>query len=192
MDDIKKLKYELEAFLEAGSDKDITAARGRLIERYKKEIKKLLNKKDLSPEEKENLSIMKEELEKEIGKHKIQLSARYSKEFLNKKAGVLSVVNLLPNAVSIAIDKVKACINDLKNAKDNKEKTQKKFEVLKSVGSLAATPFVYLGKFALDQWYAIAGAGAIWYFKDHPEELIGYIKNLFGEEAGLIAKVAIK
>lgn len=189
--DIEKLKSELNVYLESGSDKDITKARGRLIEGYKKEIKKIL-KKDLNEEEKKYLLVIKEELEKELEKHKIQLDARYSKEFINKKAGVLSVTSVLPNAVKIASDKVKACIDDLKNANENQDKARKRVDVLKSVGSLAGTPFVYLGKFVLDQWYAVAGIGAILYFKEHPDKLFEVVKKLFGEEASVAAEVALK
>ena len=40
-------------------------------------------------------------------------------------------------------------------------------EALKSIGLLAATPVVYLGKFVLDKWYAVLGLGAaIQLFKD--------------------------
>jgi prefoldin subunit 5 len=192
MDNLKKLKSELEAYLEAGSSKDITKARGRLIECYKKEINKLLKKNDLSDEEQTNLVTMKEGLEEEIRKHKIQLDSRYSNEFLRKKAGVSSIVDSFPNAISISADKVKTCISDLKNAKDNKEKSIKRVEVLKSLGMLAGTPIVYLGKFALDQWYAIAGIGAIWYIKENPEKVIDFIKDKFGEETGLTANAILK
>ena len=192
MDDLNKLKSELKAYQEAGNAKDITKARGRLIECYKRKINKLLKKRELTAEEQSNLLIMKDELEEQIKKHKLQLDARYSNEFLHKKAGVLSMINVLPNAVSIAVDKVKACISDLKNAKDNKEETSKRMNVLKSLGVLVGTPFVYLGKFALDQWYAIAGIGAAIYTVEHPDEVIGFIKDKLGDEAGLAADIALK
>ena len=42
---------------------------------------------------------------------------------------------------------------------------------MKSIGLLASTPIVFLGKFALDQWYAVLGLGAVWYFKKKPLKL---------------------
>lgn len=176
----EKIKEELDILIKQGNDQSITNTRGRLIAAYRKEINDLLKKENLTDEEKEKLSSLKVDLTKEVEKHKIQLSARYSSEFLNKKANPSSIVTVLPNAISLAVNKMKTCIDDIKNAKDNKEKANKRVEALKSAGLLAATPVIYLGKFALDQWYVIAGIGAVLYYKEHPEKLAELGSKVFG------------
>jgi len=168
---IEQLKLALQNEINKGNEKNVTSIRGRLIEVYKREINKLLKKENLTDDEKEKLNLLKNGLTSEVEKHKIQLSSRYKNEFIDKKTKWASILTVLPNAVSIAVNKTKTCIEDLKNAKDNKERMKKRLEVMKSVGLLASTPIVYLGKFALDQWYAVLGLGAVWYFKNNPLKL---------------------
>ncbi len=165
----EELKFKLDAAITAKDDKNVSAIRGRLIEAYKKEINVLLEKSDLNEEEIAKLNSLKESLQKEIEMHKMHLSARYDNEFINKKAKIGSLFTTLPTAVSIATEKAKLCINEMKEAKDKKEKSIKRIEAMKSVGLLAATPVIYLGKFALDQWYAVLGIGAAIYFHNNPE-----------------------
>ena len=163
-----ELKFKLDAAIVAKDNKNISALRGRLIQSYKKDINSLLEKSELNDEEKEKLNSLKESLKKEIEMHKMHLDARYENEFINKKAKIGSLFTTLPTAVSIATEKAKVCIDEMKEAKDKKEKSIKRVEAMKSIGLLAATPVVYLGKFALDQWYAVLGIGAAIYFHNNP------------------------
>ena len=166
------IKNALDNAILSNNQKEVTNLRGRLIKEYRKEINDLLKDQDISEEEKQRLISLKEQLQEEIEKHKIQLSARYNNEFINKKTKFGSIVSLLPNAVSIAVEKVKTCLEERKAAKLNKEETVGIMDTLKSVGALAATPFVYLGKFVLDQWYAVAGIGGAIYLWKNPDKII--------------------
>jgi predicted RNA-binding protein len=155
---INELKSQLQAVIENGNAKDVTKIRGRLINAYKKRLNELLNDNDISEDEKQELETYRAELQEQVYKHKIQLSSRYRSEFIDEKATPSTIFTVLPKSVGIAAKKVKACIDDVKSAKNNKEKRGKIWEVAKSVGLLAATPVIYLGKFALQQWYLFAAA----------------------------------
>ncbi len=185
------MKIELQSTIDNGSESDITAARGRLIRQYKSEIKKLNKKKNLSEDEQKQLNKLIVEMQNEINKHKIQLSARYHNEFINKKANIESFATILPNAVKLAVEKVKACMYDVKNASNRKEKINKITESIKSMGLLTATPIVYLGKFALDQWYVFAGAAAGVYLYNNPEKIVTIGKKAL-EFSGETALTAVK
>ena len=163
-----KLKIELEAAISSGNAKMITSIRGRLINSYKKEINELLKKESLTDEEKNKLESLRDNLKDQVNKHKVQLSSRYSNEFINKKTEFGTIFTMLPNALSIAINKVKTCISEVKESQNKKEETKNKMEALKSIGMLAATPVVYLGKFVLDKWYAVLGLGAAISFVKDP------------------------
>ena len=161
------LKNELDTAISSLDAKKVTSLRGRLINAYRKEIKELLKKESLTDDEREKLESLRDNLKEEVNKHKVQLSSRYSKEFVNKKTTFGTIFTMLPNAVSIAINKVKTCISEIKESRNKKEETKNRMEALKSIGLLAATPVVYLGKFVLDKWYAVLGLGAaIQLFKD--------------------------
>lgn len=168
----ESIKKALDIAISENNPKEVTVLRGRLINEYKKEIETLLKDQDISPEEKARLVELKEALQEEIEKHKIQLSARYNKEFINKKSKIGTIFTAIPNAISIAINKVKTCIGDIKNAKDKKEKTEKTIDALKSIGLLAATPFIGIGKFVLDQWYLVAGIGGAIYLFKNPDKIL--------------------
>ena len=156
------LKNELDAAISSLDAKKVTSLRGRLINAYRKEIKELLKKESLTDDEREKLESLRDNLKEEVNKHKVQLSSRYSKEFVNKKTTFGTIFTMLPNAVSIAINKVKTCISEIKESRNKKEETKNRMEALKSIGLL-----VYLGKFVLDKWYAVLGLGAaIQLFKD--------------------------
>ena len=166
---INELKSQLQAVIENGNAKDVTKIRGRLINAYKKRLNELLNDNDISEDEKQELETYRAELQEQVYKHKIQLSSRYRSEFIDEKATPSTIFTVLPKSVGIAAKKVKACIDDVKSAKNNKEKRGKIWEVAKSVGLLAATPVIYLGKFALQQWYVFAAAIGGKYLYDNSE-----------------------
>ena len=163
--EIEKLKEELQILIDNGNQIDITPVRGRLIKAYQKEIKKLSKNPYLTEDEKGKLEAYKLELEEETIKHKIQLSARYKNEFLEKKATPSTIVTTLPKAISLSAKKVATCIKDIKNGKNLKEKLKKTLDTAKALGLLVATPAIYVGKFLVDQWYILAGAiGAAYIF----------------------------
>lgn len=148
----EELRKELAIAIQSGQQKNVTNIRGRLINAYKKEIKELETKKEYTEEEKVKLSSLKEELLQEISEHKIQLAARYSNEVIREETS-FSKIKEVPKNVGIAIEKVKACIEDLKLATTNKQRIFKALELAKSAGLVVATPIVYTGKIALKYWY---------------------------------------
>ena len=154
MDNIKELQKELHDSELKNDEKKITNNRGRLINKIRQEIKRI--KADgVTKEEQEELNKLEDLLTENITEHKEQLSIRYKEEFVNKSGSLLSTITALPKGVSLAIKKVKTCIADLKDAKDNKEKTFKIVEVLKSSGLLVATPLIFTGKFLVKHWYLV-------------------------------------
>lgn len=154
MDRIEALQEELKKAEEDQNEKKITSQRGRLINEIRKEIAKI-RKDGVSSDEQEQLRKMEETLEENVDKHKEQLGKRYKEEFVKKSGSILSAITVLPKGVSLAIQKIKACIGDLKDAKANKSRTFKIVELLKSAGLLAATPFIFTGKFLIKHWYLV-------------------------------------
>ena len=94
---------------------------------------------------------LKEELKMQ-GK---KLDERYEREFLDKKAGVTSVATTLPKAVGLSIQKLANTIREAKEAKTKRKKVAKVLESIKAAGKVLVTPAVYLGKFAINNWYAL-------------------------------------
>ena len=139
----KDNKKELESYIKPEKEKvsasSITAKRGRLIRKIKSQIK--------------NLKKLENLLEEEIENHKEQLTDRYHKEFLDKKATFSDIFTALPRGLGIQIKKIGNCIDELKIAKNNKERIAGVFDLVKEAGILAATPFTFLGKFVIKHWY---------------------------------------
>ncbi len=154
MDRVETLQEELRNAEENNNSQKITSSRGRLINEIRKEIAKI-RKDGTSSEEQEQLRMLEEALEENVERHKEQLSARYKEEFVKKSGSILSTITVLPKGVSLAIQKIKACIGNLKDAKANKDRTFKIVELLKSAGMLAATPFIFTGKFLIKHWYLV-------------------------------------
>lgn len=149
---IEELKNELRAAIQSGQQKNVTHIRGKLIAAYKKKIKELEEKESLTDEEQIKLNTLKEELIKEVSEHKIQLDARYSNEVIREETSLTKITEV-PKNVGIAIEKVKACIEDLKLAKTNKQKLFKSLELVKSLGMVIGAPAIYAGKITLKAWY---------------------------------------
>ena len=84
-----------------------------------------------------------------------KLKDRYSKEFLDQRAGLTSIVTVLPNAVGLSVQKLANTITELQEAKTNRKKVNKFLETLKDTGRVLATPAIYLGKFAINNWYIL-------------------------------------
>ena len=84
-----------------------------------------------------------------------KLDERYSKEFLDKKAGLSSVDTTLPTAVGLSVQKLSNTIREAKEAKTNRRKVAKTLESVKEAGVVLATPVIYLGKFVINNWYAL-------------------------------------
>ena len=142
---IEKLEEELKNEHEP---KTITAVRGRLITAINKELKR----ENLSEEERNALTEKKKLYIEEQKKH---LNERYVSEFLKDKAILGSIFTTLPKGMEISINKIKNTIEELKDAKTNKEKVFGFIDMIKSIGQTALTPFIYAGKFAIRHWYAV-------------------------------------
>ena len=101
----------------------------------------------------DRILLYKEALPLELKEHKEVLSQRYSKEFLDKKGTLLGFLTSLPKGIGLAIQGLANSIDELKQAKTNREKTQEMMNVLKASGKLIGTPVLYLGKFLANNWY---------------------------------------
>ncbi len=152
---LTELQEKLAKAKEIGDVKEITVLRGRLINAIKKEIAKISATISEYPEEEQNLKNLSTLLENEIQNHKMQLSGRYKKEFLDEKATVKAIFTVLPHGIKLSIDKVVACINQLKESKTNKEKIFNSLETAKSLGLSVATPAIFTAKFVARHWYLI-------------------------------------
>ncbi len=182
MEDITSLKKQLEVALQTGNQKNITTLRGRLIKRYKEELEKYYEKTDLSIEEKQNLEEIEKEFKVLLYKHKLQLDARYREEFIDKRADVMSLFTVLPNSIGLAVQKVKTCIDQMKLANSNRKKSKEVFDVVKALGLLVSTPVLYLGKFALNQWYIFAVLIGAKFYGDKLEDILGAAQDLTKQE----------
>ena len=98
---------------------------------------------------------LKNTYSEELKNHRKVIDSRYKDEFIHKKATIPTIVTVLPKAVGLAIEKVKVCIKERKEAKTNKEKASKMKKVLAAIGLVAATPVIYTGKFVIDHWYLL-------------------------------------
>ena len=123
-----------------------TAIRGRLIQALKAEIKKEENS-----EKKEKLEVHLKEVLKD---QRQDLDERYVNEFIKEKAILGSAITTLPKGVGLAVKKVSNTIEELKEAKTNKEKIFRTIDLIRSLGRTAITPVLYAGKFAIRHWYA--------------------------------------
>ncbi|MBR1385535.1 MAG: hypothetical protein IJ568_01755 [Bacilli bacterium] len=126
---------------------------GRLIRDIKNDIERLKS----NPNDDTSIIIekLKIRLKEELKKHKELLNKRYKDEFLKSKMGIFSFITKLPKAIGIQIEKVANSIEELKQAKENEETIKHFEEVLKDSGLLIATPVIFMGKYAVDNWYLI-------------------------------------
>ena len=154
MNRVEELQKKLKDAEAAQKTAKITSNRGRLINEIRREIARI-KENGVTPEEANDLRKLEELLEENITQHKAQLNERYKEEFVKKSGSILSTITVLPKGVALAISKIKTCIGNIKDAKDNKERTFKIVETLKSAGVLAATPFIFTGKFLIKHWYLV-------------------------------------
>ena len=124
-----------------------TALRGRLIQEIKNELKK-----ELSSEERLSLEVKLKEV---LTEHRKDLDERYKNEFIKEKTILGSSLTTLPKGIGLSVKRIQSTIEELKQAKTNKEKVFKAMEVLRSIGQTAATPILYAGKFAVRHWYLL-------------------------------------
>ena len=138
-----------------GNHKSATSRSGRLISNIKKEIKRAKNNENLSSEEEKLLKQLEELLDNQLEWHKGELATRYKKEFLKKPATFKAIVTTLPHGIGLQAKKIANCINQLKEAKTNKERIFKVMELGKETGLFAATPVIFTTKFIVKHWYLI-------------------------------------
>ena len=74
---------------------------------------------------------------------------------MHGKATVKGIITVLPAGVALQSKKVVNCINQLKEAKTNKERIFRVIELGKELGILALTPVIFTAKFIVKHWYLI-------------------------------------
>lgn len=135
--------------------KKLTAARGRLIRKIESAINKVKSLEKMSQSDHELSLKLEDLLREQLKKHKEQIDQRYSDEFLHKKATISTIITSLPKGVALQVRCISTCIDELKEAKTNKERFLGSVELLKSLGMTAATPIIYTVKFMVDHWYIV-------------------------------------
>ena len=91
----------------------------------------------------------------QLKEHRENLDSRFSKEFLEKKSRLTSIFTELPNAISLAIQKVNNSINELKESKTERRKLVQIKQVMTDVGKLIGTPVIFTGKYVMSNWYTL-------------------------------------
>lgn len=103
----------------------------------------------------QQIIFLNDALAKELKKHDSVLNERYSKEFLDKKGNLASLVTVLPNAVSLSIQKLCNSIRELKESKTKRQKMARVGNIMKDSLKVLGTPVIYAGKFAISNWYSL-------------------------------------
>ena len=152
---VDRLKGDIVEAEKERKDSVIAAKRGRLIRAIKSEIKKIKSMDDVGPEDQESLDNLQKMLENELDNHKEHLKLTYKEDFLCEKATIGAIFTVLPKGVGIQFKRVLNCIDELKEAKTNKEKIFGVLDVGKSIGLLAATPVIFTAKFVARHWYLL-------------------------------------
>ena len=150
-----ELEKELDHVAKIKDDTKSFVKRGRLISLIKNELARINKKKNNSDEEKELIIKLENLLEETLERHKDTINRRYKEEFLHEEVRLGNLITLLPKGLSISINKVKTCIEELKLAKSFQEKKQAVGNVMKALGQTAGTPIVYTGKVIAKYWYLL-------------------------------------
>ena len=152
---LSKKKDDINKKEEKGDHKEATADSGRLIKKIKKEIKKIKEMPDVSGQDLENLEKLEIMLDEQLDWHKNQLSKRYKKEFIREDATFKAIITVLPKGVVLQAKRIVNCVNQLKEAKTNKERIFKVLELGKELGLFVATPVIFTAKFIIKHWYLL-------------------------------------
>ena len=120
------------------------------MESFKNSFEKVFEDKEL-----QKLIYLHSALFKELEKHSKVLEERYSKEFLDKKSTLSSLVMIFPNAVALSIKRLANSINELKQAKTNRRKIAFIADTMKKTAGVIGTPLIYTGKFLASNWYSL-------------------------------------
>ena len=153
--DLEKEIQRINELEEKGKSKQATVASGRIIRKIKDEIKKIKNAEEANSSDLDYLEKLEIALDEQLEWHKNQLSNRYKKEFSQKPATVKAIITALPKGIGIQAKKVVNCINQLKEAKTNKERIFKIIELGKEIGVLALTPVTFTVRFIVKHWYLL-------------------------------------
>ena len=145
---IEKIEEMEKELLKTHEPEVKTAIRGRIILK----IKEFLKNPEITEEEK---NILEEKQKNHLKEQRKHLDNRYVNEFLKDKAVVGSMFTTLPKGVKISVERIKNSIEELKQAKTNKEKIFKVLGLMRSITQTVLTPVVYGGKFLLRHWYAV-------------------------------------
>ena len=138
-----------------GATKEATVESGRLINKLKEEIKRIKKQKDVDAHDLDILEGIENLLDERLEWHKEHLKNRYKNEFLREPATFKAIVTSLPKGIGIQAQRVANCINQIKEAKNNKERIFKILELGKEIGVLALTPVTFTAKFIIKHWYLL-------------------------------------
>lgn len=155
--------------------------RKEYIKYIDEEITNLLKKSELNTEEKNYLALLEKEFSQLVKQYKINLDNRKKDNLSQTGNNLVSTVIKLPKGCLLAIKKIEVCIKDVRNAKNNKEKTMKIMEVAKASGSLLTTPIVYLGKWAINSILLITIGSSLGLTNDKFRKFIDNIKTKFND-----------
>jgi len=155
--------------------------RRNYINYIEKEIIDLLNKTELNSEEEKYLEVLQKEFPQLIDQYKKNLDARMKDNLSKAGTPLVSTMTKLPKGCLLAIKKIEACIKDVRNAKNNKEKTVKIFEVVKASANLLATPVVYLGKWAINSILLVTIGSTLGLQNEKFKNFIDNIKMKFND-----------
>ena len=138
-----------------GKYAEATAKSGRLITKLRKKIKMIKESEDVKASDLELLEKIEVFLDEQIEWHKNQLKGRYKKEFSEKPATVEAIFTVLPHGIALQAKRVINCIDQIKEAKTNKERIFGILELGKQMGILALTPVTFTVKFIIKHWYLL-------------------------------------
>ena len=153
--DIKNEIARINELEEKGNSKEATAASGRIIRQIKEEIRNIKGTENVNAQDLEVLEKLEVALDNQLEWHKNQLAGRYKNEFSKKPATVGAIFTALPKGIAIQAQKVVNCINQLKEAKTNKERIFKVLEIGKEIGALVLTPVTFTARFIVKHWYLL-------------------------------------
>lgn len=144
MEDIRKILLKDEKY------KNYFASYMDNYSKFKKNFEIFMEKSNIN-----KIILYKEALNIELLMQNKDLKSRYEKEFLEQKGNLSNTVTVLPTAVALSIQKLANTITELKESKTNRKKIVKATEAIGDSLRVLGTPVIYMGKFLLNNWYAL-------------------------------------
>ena len=157
---IEDTQNRIEEKKDTGTLKDIQMLNGRLIERIRIEINKLLANPEDKPEYIEKVTKLSEILVERFEYQDQIIKKRTDDEFLHKRAGIFSIFTMFPKAVYLNCCRLANCIRRIKVCKTTEEKTMLATKLAKDIGLVAGTTPVFAAKYIADNWYLFLAVAA--------------------------------